>query len=426
MPKQIVEIELTAEIADRPQETFTDAAIVGTAEEEPPDAEFGEVNQYSTSTSVGDDYGEDSDVYTASEAIEEMGAEQWRVMVLEATEVTEEELSDGDTIDKVPILGNHEVESPDGDIEFTTDDDPDVEDFDAEIVINSATGDVATSEDSIELTYFHADWSQLDEFPSDVNNFAVADRRFDLKGVGVLDETHSWASDEDMGMIANGVNVDDYDSVDEAMDVAHEVAGYVPSGDLMMIVDASDDDLAAYQLGKFAVSEPWYNPLWNELPAGETVSKNVGDPEEQGTFEGGDEAEGEGPVNVLIDVSDANRVSNAVTTAGADSDTSFFDIRRTKVYTAEMLELDLESLQVSDDDVPFTEDGQAMIEDAIKGTMSGLTGSVGQPLAEYEVDVPEWDDDDVDRVNRNWGGIDLDARLAQRAHTFSLGLNVSV
>lgn len=424
MPKQIVEIDLTSDIEDRPQETHTDAAIVGTAETAPPDAEFGEVNQYGSLSAVADDHGEDSDVYVASQGIEEMGADQWRVLVLEASEVSVQAVTDGDILEQTPVLSAHDVESPDGSIEFTTEDMPDLTDYEAEIVINTATGEVTTDVADVELTYYHADWSQLDEFPSDVNRFAVADRRFDVSGVGVLDATHSWAAENDIGMVANGPNVANYASVDAAMEVAHEVASFVQSGDLMMIVDASDDDLAAYQLGELAVNDPWYNPFWNEIPAGEPISKNVGQPDETGTFEGGND-EGEGPVNALVSVSNAKRVSNSLTTAGIDSGVAFFDIRRTKVYTADVLERQLEGLQ-TEQNVPFTDDGQVMIEDAVKGAMSGITGSVGQPLAEYDLVVPEWDDDDVDRENRNWGGIEIDARLAGSAHEFTLGLNVSV
>lgn len=425
MPKKIVEIDQTAEIAERPQETFTDAAVVGTSEEQLPDAEFGEVGLYRSAASVADDYGEDTDVHVASQAIQEMGADRWRVMVLEAVEATDEAVADGEMLENTPVLANHEVSSPDGDIEFTTEDAPDIADYEAEIVIHSGTGEVTTDATEVEISYFHADWSQLEKFPSDVNRFAVADRRFDRQGAGVLDVTHSWATENDIGMAANGPNVDEYEDIDEAKAVAHDVAGYVQSGDLMMIVDASNEDLAAYQLGELGINNPWYNPFWNELPVGEPISKDVGEPDEPGTFEGGND-EGEGPVNALINVADANRVSNSLTTAGIESDAAFFDIRRTQDYTASVLETALESLQTDQEQIPFTDDGQVMIEDAVKGAMSGLTGSAGQPLAEYNFVVPGWEDDDVDRQNRNWGGIEIDARLAGSAHEFSLGLTVSV
>lgn len=424
MPKTIATIDLTAETAPSRRETFTDAAIVGTAAEQPPDAEFGEVNRYSSSADVADDYGDGSGVYEASQNIEERGATSWRVMVLEAVEEADETVADGEELANSPVLGNHEVSSPDGDVAFTTDDPPNHEEVDAEIVINPMTGEVSTSVADASLTYYHADWTQLHNFPDDVNLLGVADTRFEVRHVGVLDETQTFASGQDMGMVANGPNVNEYDDVDEAMAVAHEVAGAVPSGDLMMIVDGSSADLAASQLGELAVNQPHYNPFWNELPLGQPITDNVGDPGTENTFEGGD-VDGNGPVNALISVDGVNRLSNALTTAGAGSDFPFFDIRRTMVYTRDQVEAELEGLQTQNDQIPFTDDGQAMLEDAIKGALEPLTGTINEPLAEYEVRVPEWDDEEVDRENRIWGGIEITARLAGSAHEFTLGLRVT-
>lgn len=425
MPLSVVDIDATVEAAALPQPTMTDPAIAGTAEEAPPDAEFGESNRYTSAAEVADDYGEDSDVYAASQAIDEMGASYWYVMVLEAVEETEDTLNDEDTVENTPILGDHDVDSPDGDIAFTTDDPPDHEDYDEDIVINADTGEISTSEADIELTYHHADFTLLDELPGDANRFAMADRRMTRQHIGVLDTTISWCSANGVHMVAAGPNVNEYDDIDEAMEVAHDIAAYVPSGDLMMTVDGSSTDLAAYKLGLLATNEPWFDPFWKEIPAGEPISRNVGHPSIEETFEGGDE-EGRGPVNAVIAPDGTNILSNSLTTAGASSDYQFFDIGTTQTYTVAELDRALTSLRRNRNRIPFADPGETMIESTAIDTLNAISGSVDDPLAEFDVRVPEWDAEDVDPENRIWGGIQVDARLSGNVHEFGVKLNLSV
>lgn len=85
----------------------------------------------------------------------------------------------------------------------------------------------------------------------------------------------------------------------------------------------------------------------------------------------------------------------------------------------------LNSLQAQEDSIPFTSDGRAQIRSAIGGALNPITGGVDDPLAETTIIVPEIDNDAVDRENRVYGGIEIDARLSGSAHTFNLGLTVT-
>jgi hypothetical protein len=83
-----VTIDVSAELGALSQETFTDAAVIGTATSSPPGAAFGEVNRYQSASEVQDDYGDGSDVHTASQNVAEMGADAWYVIVLQETEAS--------------------------------------------------------------------------------------------------------------------------------------------------------------------------------------------------------------------------------------------------------------------------------------------------------------------------------------------------
>ena len=421
MPRNIVDIDLRAETGAAPQETFTDPALVGTAAESPPDAEFGEVNSYSSAADVADDYGEDSDVAVASEELAARGVERWRVVQFEETEHTET-LGDGETLENTPVLGNADVTSEDGTVEASVDDPPEVGEETADIVYNADIGAIATESAEVTIEYSTAAWD-FDELPDDVDLLAVADRRMGREHIGVLNAAQSWASANDVGIVAAGINVSAQPDLATAKEIASDVAGYVPSGDLLMLVDNSSQEIAASLLGDLATSQPWYNPFWADIPAGEPIREGVGDPGTEGTFEGGS-SEGDGPVNAIISVDGVNRLSNSLTTAGAASDLAFFDIARTKVFTAARVTSALESLQASQN-IPFTSDGRAQVKSAIIGALSPITGGPRDPLAETEIIVPEIDDDVVDRENRVWGGIEIEARLAGSAHQFGVELTVT-
>lgn len=415
MPKDIVTTDIEADTAAQRQDTDVNVAVVGTAEEQPPDAEFGDVTRYTTAADVSDDYGDDSDVHAASQNIQEMGAAHWYVQVLEAVEVTDETVADGETLSETPVLGEHEVSSPDGDIAFSTGDPVDAEDYEEPIVINPDTGEVATEETEIEISYFTADFTELEEMPDAVDRIGPADRRCTRRHIGVLEELQTFASGRELGMVANGPNADEYEDLDAARVETSDVAGYVPSADLMMIVDRSSDDLASYQLGEQAVNDPFHNPFRDEIPGGTPIRSQVGEPGEEETFEGGDE-DGNGPVNVLISVAGVNRLSNSITTAGEGSEYRYWDVRRTTVFFDHEIDAALETL-AANQEVPFTEDGQTMIEDALVDLYEQYTGGTNV-LAEYEIDIADPDDEEVDRANRDWGGIEVWSRLTGSAHQF--------
>ena len=424
MPQNIVDIDLSAETGAAPQETFTDPAVIGTADASPPNANFGEVNTYSDAGTVADDYGSDADVTAASEQLAARGVASWYVVVYEETEHTET-VSDGGTLENTPVLGNVDVSSPDGSVEATVDDPPATGADSADIVYNADTGGTATDLTDPELTYSTAAWN-LDALPDDVNRLVVADRRMGREHIGVLSTVQSYASANDIGLVAATVNASAQTDLDTAQTIASDVAGYVPSGDLLMVVDNSSQDIAASILGDLAVNDPWYNPFWAAVPAGEPIDDGaaVGDAGTTGTFEGGD-ADGSGPVNAIISVDGVNRLSNSLTTMGAGSNFAFFDIKRTQSYTAVQVEKALNSLQAQEDSIPFTSDGRAQIRSAIGGALNPITGGVDDPLAETTIIVPEIGNDAVDRENRVYGGIEIDARLSGSAHTFNLGLTVT-
>lgn len=432
MPQEIVHIDATAETAAIPKPTFTDVGIVGTSETAPSGASFGEPERYTAASDVSNDFGEDTDVHNASQVLESKGAAYWYVLVLEAVEYADESVDDGETVDNTPILGDHDVSTANGDpIEYSTEDPPTASEDDA-VAINTETGEVALGANvtgPVDLTYYSADFGNLDHFTEDVNRLGMADRRMAKEHIGVLDAANSWASANDVGMVAAGPNGDTYADDSTAMDVYHAVFGYVQSGDLMAIAHKSSDDWAAEVLGILATKDPWFDPFYAEVEQGTSYyrKKLIGDPSTSGTFEGGDDANQEGPVNVIINKAGTDVLSNSLTTAGSASDYQYFDIARTETFIAAEIERALTSARLRNDQIPFTEDGQDIIENVINDAVMEYVGGSGQPLSDATINVPHPDDlPDDDVANRNWTGISVDGTLAGNVHEFSLSLTVGV
>ena len=434
MPVEVVDLDLTAETGAIPQPTFTDVGLVETRTDSPPDAEFGELNRYSNSSDVADDYGEESDVADASAAVEQMGASYWFVLSLEAQEATET-LTDGETteLEWSPILGEPMPEG-DGDeaIGFTTDlANADNLAEDDDIVLNAAAGEAFNGSDAdVELTYYYVMWSDLDALGDDVNRVGVANRKFGIPNIGTLDALVTHASGDNMGVVAAGIDGRTAADDDAAMTEYHETFSFVPSGDLLAVAHKSADTVEGYILGQLAVNDPWFDPFYDG--SGYPFNTNfynrtlVGDPATPGTFEGGDADDKQGNVNVIISKAGTQVLSNSVTTAGSASDYQFFDIGRTQDFLAAEVTRALTSLRLRQDQIPFNSSGRDQIINTMRSTVSQYVGG-GGPLSDFEITVPPRDELTDDNVaNRVWNNIELEVTLAGNVHQFSVELRVTV
>lgn len=426
-----VEIDVSAETGALPQETFTDAAVIGTAAAAPPDATFGEVSRYQSAAEVANDYGDGSDVHVASQALAEMGTEYWYVQVLEQVEVTDENVDDGATVENTPIHGDAGVTADTRDVVYSTEE-PVPQPANGEVAVNTATGEVSTGDGTAAtLTYSYVDWSALEELEyNGINRAHLADTRAGRADIGDYDEFVSWASAAQVGIPLAIKNPSEFADDEEAMTVAHEVASYVPAGNVLGVVAKAGGDVGAYTLGQLATNNPWFDPYFDDdgypYAIDSLPGRLVGDPGTKETFVGGD-ADGNGPVNVVISVNGTNVLWRSVSTAGASSDYQYFDTQMTEYFAVSLIDNGLTSLELDRDRVPFTGDGQSMIESAIVDAVSEYTGGPNDPFAETDIYVPEPEDlPEDDRANRNWTGIQLDYRLTGSAQTFSVELSLSV
>ncbi|RKS83317.1 hypothetical protein BDK61_2660 [Haloarcula quadrata] len=426
-----VEIDVSAETAALPQETFTDVAVIGTAANAPPDAAFGEVNRYGSAAEVANDYGDGSDVHVASQAVAENGADFWYVLVLEQTEVVDENVDDGNTVANTPIHGKVGVSADARDVVYTADD-PVAAPAEGEVAVNTATGEISTGDGTAAtLTYSHVDWSGLVELEyHGVNRAHLADTRAGREDIGDYDEFVAWAASARVGVPLPIEDPRQYESDEEAMAVAHDVAGYVPGGHVLGITAKASGDVGAHQLGKMAVNDPWrdFHMDGEGYPFAIDGIRGslIGNPGVNDTFVGGD-ADGNGPTNVVVSIEGTNTLWRSVSTAGASSDYQFFDVKMTEDFAISVIQNALISRQLNRDQIPFTEDGQSMIEDAIIGGLNQYVGGPDDPFAEADITVPAPEDvPEDDRANRQWTGIQLDYRLTGSAQTFGVQMTLSV
>ncbi|QBI90023.1 tail sheath protein [Halobacterium phage ChaoS9] len=434
MPTTVVDIDLTADIAARPRETLTDVVVIGTAADQPPGANFGELRQYARASEVSNDYGEDSDVLTTSEAIAEMGAQHWYVIVLEETAVQDENVDDGAAVENTPILGEVGVTADARDVVYSTETPPAAPN-EGEVAVNTESGVVTTGDGTAAtLSYSYVDWDDLQVVTAEGLDVAgLADVQAGRQHIGELNALATWADDADVGIVSPYLDARTVEDEFEAMQVAHDVGTYVQSGDLLTFVHKSDEDVGGYVLGQLARNDPWFDPFWDGegYPfSSEPFRANlVGEPGEHGTFEGGDASnDGSGPTNVIIEPRDGTLVlSNSLTTAGTDSDFQFWDVARTQAFAARVVETALGDLRLQEDRIPFTDDGRTMISSEITAALSDYEGGADDPFTEVDVQVPAVDElSDDDRADRRWTGIGIDGTLSGNGHEFGLTLNVSI
>ncbi|WP_327054007.1 hypothetical protein [Halomicrococcus gelatinilyticus] len=450
MPVSVVDINLSASTGATAKPTYNDIALIGHATTEPA-VGFDNAKRYSNPTDVASDFGDGSDVHVASQALSQMGVESWVAATADEKTVSGELLG-GDasststgTISNVPLHDDLSVVSVyvDGKQKTVvpkTSSPPDADGSPAtdEAFVNFDTGEVVTGESTsgsgsgIEADYHYLDWTSLEAElePLGLDLFVLADTHCERQHVGNLDELVTFAGSVDgavVGAHANGATATD-DA--EALATAHDVAGAVPSGDLLMVAHKSSEDVAAYIAGQLGVNPAWFDPFWDGegYPFDTELYRRslVGDPGTSGTFEGGD-TDGSGPSNAIISVDGTLVLSNSLTTDGASSDYQYFDIGRTEAFVASEVEEALKSLRLDNDQIPFTKDGRSQILGAIRGRLQQYVGSNNAPLSDLEVSAPTIDQlSDADKANRVFSGITVEGTLASNVHEFGVELNVRV
>ncbi len=435
MPVEVVDLDLTAETGAAPQPTFTDVGIVVTMDSPPTNASFGELNRFSTAAAVAEDYGEDTDAAVAADALAQMGASFWYVLALEAKEYTEE-LADGTTTELMesPVLGTPAPSGGGGEsIGFTTGlADSENLDSDDDIVINTSSATAYQSSGApVELTYYAVDTSAFDKLGAQgIGRLGVGNRKFGVENIGLLDELVSFASANEASVVAAGIDGREATTEDAALAEYQETFSFVPSGDLLAVAHKSKDAVESYILGQLAINDPWFDPFFDgdgyPFSTDYYTRSLVGDPSTTGTFEGGTTQGENGNVNVVISKGGTQVLSNSVTTAGASSNYQFFDVGRTQNFLAAEVRRALTSLRLSEDQIPFTSEGRAQIQNVINNTISQYVGG-GGPLASFTVSVPApLQLTQADRANRVYSGIEIEVRLAGNVHEFSVTLNLTV
>ncbi len=432
MPTSIVDISITTDTSAIPQESFSTIGLIGTSDSSPPSAELGVAERYSDSGTVADDYGDTSKVAISSSAVQEMGVSEWYVLVLEEIAVTGESLSDNGmgTLKNFPILGEPEPSVATGEISYVAGT-PD-NTITTGVELNPDTGDYYNAESGNTIDYSYADWGGLtDAFKGlGINLPIMADKKYDVKDVGTLDEIVGWADKNRAATIAPSVNGALYQDEQKPLSIAHEVNGYVPNGNCLGVAHKSSADVGAYIAGQASVNDPWFDVFYDgdgyPFDTEYYRAVNVGDPGTPETFEGGDENSA-GPTNVIINKAGINVLSNSLSTAGASSSYAFWDIKRTQNYAEAQIETALDGLRLGEDRIPFTEEGRLLIQSALGGAFTGLVGGVNDPFSEVNINVPPVESlTQSNKANRVYEGITVDATLSGNVHQFTLNLNIGV
>jgi len=432
MPTSVVDISITTETAAVPADTTNTVALIGTAADSPPSAEFGVAERYGSASAVADDFGATSDVAVSSNVLEQNGVQEWYVIVLEENTVTDESLDDNSSgvLAIFPVLGEPTPTVGTGDITFVAGT-PD-NTLDSGVELNTDTGDYYNAETGNTISYSYVDWGVLDiELPGDEIDLPyVADRKYNRQHIGTLDEVVGFADANNGATVAASVNGANYPEEQMAIDIAHDVNGYVPNGALLGVAHKSTADVGAHIIAQAANNDPWYDVFYdgNGYSFNTAFYKdvNVGDPATTGTFEGGDE-NSSGPTNVIISKAGTTVLSNSLSTAGASSSFQFWDIKRTQNYAEDQVERALTSLRLAEERIPFTDEGATLIEDAINAAFVDVVGGVRDPFSEININVPDPSTlSDTEKANRVYSGITLDATLSGNVHEFTLNLNIGV
>lgn len=441
MPLNILDLDVDVDTGAIPEPTFNDVLTIGVSDTAPSGAAFGEPNRYQDSSAVSDDYGQDSDVHIASQAIEQMGAENWRVIVFEEQSAAAETVNDGESLANAPVYGEATVSTAGGEtIEYTTGVPSGESPESGVVLINPATGEVAIGDGtSVDLDYSYVDWD-FAQIPNDVDVVGFADTGITRQHYGDLRALDTYAAGEGKAVIAAYADGREFADEDAAVEMMQAVGSAVPSSNLLTVAHKSSADIGSYVLGLEAVDQPWISKMWDDSPQfpvntdyySEAI---IGDPATPGTLEGGissdaasnDQEEGMGATNVLISVDGVQVLSNWQTTAGPASPYQYFDIYRTEQFARKQIQRAVRTMKLNNDQIPFAPVGRTIIESGLSEVFDRYTGAVDDPFASVNVRVPEYDAlTDEQRANRRWEGIDIDARLTGDVHQFGITLNLSV
>lgn len=483
MPNTVVDIDLRSETGAVPQATYSDLIVIA-SEPDVADPVYNDPQPYDSSAEVRTDYGPNSDAYVSSLAIEEMGARQWWVVMVDSNEYTETVAAPGEqegSVSNAPIRGglSRITVTLDGTAQTvipTTETAP-VAPSSGEAKVNFDTGRVITGDPSagtgtgISVTYesltLNAAFTELS--PRNFDLAIFADVRADKSYIGDMDSLIQWGSANHVSAVVAYANGAAFTTDAAAMDEYHDIGSYISSGNLLTVAHKSDDDVAGAIAGRLSTKRPWFDPFWDGaadfgFTTGHFRPALVGSPAQPGTMEGGN-ASGNGPTNVIKEVNGTLVLSNSVTTAGAASNYQYFDVRRTETFIEAEIESALEALRLRRDQIPFADIGRTLITDSLTSRLnqyvsSGGAGGVvpdeenpndefgadpnspyarlpdpgptgteegGVPLRNLEVFVPRIDDLSTDdRANRRWTGIQVVATLAGNVHTFNIELTVQV
>lgn len=202
---------------------------------------------------------------------------------------------------------------------------------------------------------------------------------------------------------------------------------------MMPIYHFSNDDVAASEAGKWATERVWEDPSMSGRGypgVNQTDSfpdALIGDPETNGTVEGGDPNEGRGAGNAIHPTRYGGTLAltNDLTTAGQDSDYRYIDIYRTEGLADHEVKRGLTGL-LMDEDVNFTETGRLQILNKVDETLSQYEGDT-RAWSDLEVDVPLVDELSEDmRGNRIWSPIGVQYRYNGSVHRFHVEFSTSV
>ena len=489
MPNTVVDINLRSATGALPQQTYSDLVVIGD-DPDIADPTYNEPAPYDTPSAVETDFGTNSDVFTASQAVAQQGADQWWVVMLEPTTHTET-LNSSDSqavqsgsVTNTPIRGGLSnitvtLDGTEQTVVPTTQTGPTAP-ASGEAKVNFDTGEVITGDTSsgtgtgIEVSYDALSWSdaKTNMSPVGLDLAVLADVRADASFIGDLDELVGWSSGTNASVIAAYEDGSTFATDADAMSAYHDIGGYIQSGNFLPIAHKSSDDVAAGVAGRVSTKQAWFDPYWDGdanygFSTGRFRPALIGSPSQPQTMEGGD-ASGSGPVNVLQTVNGTQVLSNSLTTAGAASNYQYFDVRRTETFIVSQIQQALNSLRLRRDAIPFASIGRTLIQDAITGRLSqfvtsggnppvpaqqqeggnqqgqdnpdenapnqqaqptGPTGTEdgGVPLRELRVRVPQIDNlSEDDRANRRWTGIQVTGTLTGNVHEFGVELTVQV
>ncbi|WP_309491824.1 hypothetical protein [Candidatus Hecatella orcuttiae] len=173
-----------------------------------------------------------------------------------------------------------------------------------------------------------------------------------------------------------------------------------------------DGDVAAAALGVIMALKPWNTTFWRSINIDVNEYFALGDVP---TLENG-------KANVILDLANANRISNALTTGG---DPKFIDVTRTKYYTIAAIQDSIASLRLRMTKIPYSPAGLEFVRAAIAAALETMVRDGA--LSSYSIVMPDFGSiSESDKANRILRNVYVSATLAGDIHTFELNLTIQV